>query len=64
MSTQEQEPQPPARIEIEATNSISLKQLYIEHAQTYLDLINFDREHLSKFNDGTAEKYPDVYPLP
>jgi RimJ/RimL family protein N-acetyltransferase len=52
--------EPPTRPEIEGREGVALKQLYIEDAQAYFDLIEYDREHLSRYNDETAEKYPSV----
>ena len=47
-------------IEIEGWEGIKLKQLFIEDAQAYFELIEYDRAHLSQFNGETAENYPDV----
>ncbi len=52
-----QEPLPP-RIEIPGPAGITLRQLYVEDAEAYFGLIDYDRAHLSQFNDETAEKYP------
>ncbi|MFO0887036.1 MAG: GNAT family protein [Candidatus Saccharimonadales bacterium] len=49
------------RIEVKAHNDvIVLRQLTVEDAQTYFDLIDHDREHYSQFDDVTAKKYQVV----
>ncbi len=48
------------RIEIEGPDGIRLKQLQLQDAPTYFDLVDFDRKHLSQFDDDTARKYPDI----
>ncbi len=60
MTTHELEFQQSKPIEIEGQRGINLKQLFIEDAQAYFDLIEYNRAHLSQFNDPTAEKYPDA----
>ena len=54
----------PARIEIEGSDGIALRQLVPEDAQAYFDLIEYDRAHLSQAHgraqDETAEKYKTV----
>lgn len=47
-------------IEIEVEGGLRLRQLFIEDAEAYFDLIKYDRAHLTQFNDPTAEKYKSV----
>lgn len=56
MSIQELPPQN-ERIEIEGQNGIALRQLVPEDAQAYFNLIDYDRAHMSQFDDDTADKY-------
>ena len=39
---------------------ISLRELTLDDAERYFNLVDFDRGHLSQFGDETAAKYPDV----
>ncbi len=46
------------RTEVRAPDDvILLRQLTLEDAPTYFDLIDYDREHYSQFDDITAKKY-------
>ncbi len=42
------------------TDAIVLREITLVDAQTYFDLVDYDRQHLSQFDDKTAAKYPDV----
>ncbi len=41
-------------------DTISIRQFSLEDAQRYFDLIDYDREHYSQFDDVTASKYQAV----
>lgn len=52
---------PHKRVEIKAPNdTIVIRQLLMEDAQTYFNLIDHDRDHYSQFDDITAKKYQVV----
>lgn len=55
----EQNPKPP-RIEIDGADGLALRQLATEDAQGYFDLIEYNRAHLSRFDDVTSLNYSDV----
>lgn len=48
------------RIELQGPDNMVLKQLVLDDAQTYFDLIDYEREHLSQYEDDTANKYQTV----
>ncbi len=41
-------------------SSLVLKELVLEDARPYFDLVDSCRAHLSQFGDDTAQKYPNV----
>ncbi|HVO86439.1 MAG TPA: GNAT family N-acetyltransferase [Candidatus Binatia bacterium] len=49
-----------ARIELEASDGLALRQLVEEDAQAYFDLIDADREHFKYGEEVTSLNYPDV----
>lgn len=51
----------PERIILRSPNdTVCLKQLVLEDAETYFNLIEYDRAHLMQHGDRTSGKYPDV----
>lgn len=42
------------------SDDIYIKQLTLNDAQSYFDLIEYDREHLSQYGDTTSRKYQKV----
>jgi hypothetical protein len=59
MTTRELPPRD-ERIEIYGSDGVVLRQLIPEDSQPYFDLIEYDRAHLSQFDDDTAAKYKTV----
>jgi len=57
MTTQQELPPQNERIEIIGADGMALRQLVPEDAQAYFDLIDYDRAHMSQFDDDTATKY-------
>lgn len=41
--------------------AVVLRQLTLDDAEAYFNLIDTNREHLSQFGDDTSEKYPDLF---
>lgn len=59
MSVTEKLPQQPARMEIKGTDGLALRQLALDDAQRYFDLVDFNREHFSH-DPSTTQKYKTV----
>lgn len=56
-----EKPQPLGRIVLRSEDdTIILKQLVLDDAERYFQLVDSDREHLSQFGDETASKYPTI----
>ncbi len=48
------------RIEIVGEAGFTLRQLTVDDAKSYLDLIEYNRSHLSRHGDVTSLNYPDL----